>query len=114
MARTATLDEATLVGIAKQVALKAFPTEEITSIVYNYDESKVLSTADQNKLLKFVYESSQKWQKPKSTHDMIADIMNKIGSGSRKDSKTRYGSNKPMTKDELVAIHAWVMNPNRK
>lgn len=115
MAKTQEFDEATLIGIAKQVALKTTPSEEITKIIYGFDEDKKLSVANHNELLKFVYEASQKWQKPKSVNDMIIEILRKIGYGERSGGN-RYGlvNTKPVTKEELVSIHAWIMNPERK
>lgn len=111
------LDVSTLVGIAKQVSLSTIPPSDISSIIYNYDDTKSLSVDDHNKLLKFIHESSSKWQRPKSNGDMITEILVKIGYGER-INKNKYSSyvnvSSPPNKEEIRAIHAWIMNPERK
>ncbi len=113
MAKSTGIDKNILISLSKQVALKAIPPEDISSIIYSYDESKDLSIEDQNKLLKFVHETNAKWQKPKSMNDMITEILRKVGHGSER-AQPRYGSAGPASKDEISSIYNWVMDPNRK
>jgi hypothetical protein len=107
MAKTL-LDESTLVSIAKQAALRTTAPDAIQSILYAYDEDKVLSVEDHNSLLNFIHESSLHWQKPKSNSDLISEMLKKVGYGPRKYSGPA------LNKKELIAIHNWVMNPSRK
>ena len=109
MKKISEFDVATLIGIAKQVSLKAVSPPEITNIIYKFDEDKKLSVEDHNTILKFVYDSSIKWQKPKSMGDMLADIMMKVSNTERRKPDSRYGGTSPATKAEIEAIHHWVM-----
>jgi hypothetical protein len=98
------VDVESIVKIAKGVSLKAPPPRNILDIIYSYDEGKTPNVAEVNNLLSFIKEKQSSWQKPRTTNELISEILLKIGSGPRKDSW------KPMTKDELITIHAWVMS----
>jgi len=101
----------TVVKIAKGVAITTQPDKKVLDILYAFDEGKIPSAADINVLTGFIHEKQNSWLKPKNANDMINDIMMKISGKPRgADTKYRHYGNKPMTKDELVAIHTWVMS----
>ena len=104
------LDIQAIASHAKKVALKVPPTQEITDILYKNDEGNKLTTKEINSLLIFTYANQIVWQKPPTSHEMLTEILTKIGHGPRENAKCRYGSNKPMTRKELEVIHAWVMS----
>lgn len=113
MAKTAeSIDQVTLVSLAKQVALKSTPLTEITDIIYSFDEEKILSINEQNKLLRFVHDTNIAWQRPKGMGQMVTEILRRVGQGERE--KPRYGQPGPANRDEITAIYNWVMDPKRK
>lgn len=102
------LDDVSLVGIVKQMtAGKHRPIpDEVANIVYSFDENKKLNTEDRNAIIRFIYRSNVKVREV-SMKDMISDICIKIGYNRRYDNPT-------VSKKDLEAIHAWVMDPDRK
>ncbi len=113
-----TLDTSALVGIAKQVTVRSVGVpENISTILYNYDDSKTLTIDQQNTLLTFIHEGTAKWEKPKSMQGMLDEIAKKIGYDRNKANtgsyRRTYTSN-VANRDDIAAIYAWVLNPNRK
>lgn len=92
-----------IIAIAKNVAISSPASDEVLNILYANDEGTKPTVADINTLLNFVHEKQKTLLKPKSVSDLVLEIMNKIGVKRKRNSS-------PITKDELIELHAWVMS----